>query len=144
MLALAYADDFCFGLRCLFDGLEPLFRYLRMLNRSMGLALDFPKCQTVLAHARFKEPLQDFLNDLGPPFHLVDIACCLKYLGIWIGLGTEGVALRESEAKLKKRTREIRDLGLGHAQSIVRFKTFCVSLLYVALQLHRPTRELDK
>eukprot|EP00959_Pyramimonas_sp_CCMP1952_P388147 8133762-Pyramimonas_sp.AAC.1 len=78
-----------------------------MFSSALGLAPNFPKCQIVLVHARLEEPLQDFLNDLGPPFHLIEIACCLKYLGIASGLGAEVVALRECVAKLQKRTQEI-------------------------------------
>ena len=140
----AYADDFCFGLRCLFDGVGPLFHCLQMLNRAIGLALNFPKCQVVIVYARLREPLQDFLEALGSPFPLIEITMCLKYLGVWIGIGAAEIAFNETTVKLQKRTREIRDLGLGLAQSIVLFKTFCVSLLYFMLQLHRPTRGLDK
>ena len=47
--------------------------------------------------------------------------------------GGEKVAFNENAAKLKKRTREIRDLGLGLAQSIVRFKNLlCISPLLCA------------
>ena len=115
-----------------------------MLDSAIGLALNFPRCQIVLTCSRLREPLQDLLNDLGDPLCVIQIAVCLKYLGIWIGMGAEEEALKEKTSKLRKRTREIRDLGLGLAQSILLVKTFCVSLLYFVLQLHKPTRALTK
>eukprot|EP00959_Pyramimonas_sp_CCMP1952_P273808 5723322-Pyramimonas_sp.AAC.1 len=143
-IALAYADDFGFGLRCLFDGLGPLLECLGLLDCAVGLALNFPKCQITIVYERLHEPLQDFLDDLGHPFDAMEINRRLKYLGVWIRSGAEEVALLEIAVKLKKRTREIRDLGLGLAQSILLFKTYGASLVYFVLQLHCLTPALDK
>ena len=64
-LSLAYAGDFCFGLRYLFEGVGPLFQCLRLLQPAIGLALNLSKCQILLAYPNLKEPLQDLLSDHG-------------------------------------------------------------------------------
>eukprot|EP00959_Pyramimonas_sp_CCMP1952_P220557 4611273-Pyramimonas_sp.AAC.1 len=108
----------------------------------MGLSLNFPKCQILLVYHNLLEPLLDLFEELGDPFPALEVATRLKHLGVWIGEDIQEVAWNEIIVKLSKRTREIRDLDLGLAQSIVLFQAFCVSWVYFVAQLFPPSKSL--